>query len=213
MPLNLTAAKVVSLGQGLSSPYIVRRNPMINHIVLQEITYSPASGLGLNHSTSSKVLSCSPQLAETSHMHHPHSPLWLPISWSVYFRKLSVVNSSSAPGDVNLLSLRTGFLGDLGTIPLKYNPRGIRTLSPRLCGKFGDKILRAQWADVDGLTTMTTPPSHDLQYFPTISFTWKWSFLVLVELNLMFLSPYCNWLEWSLPFLLNSVRAIFLLTS
>ena len=39
MILNLTAAKVVSLGQGLSSPYIVSQNPMINHIVLQEITY------------------------------------------------------------------------------------------------------------------------------------------------------------------------------
>lgn len=213
MPLNLTAAKVVSLGQGLSSPYIVRQNPMINHIVLQEITYSPASGFGLNRSTSSKVLSCSPPLAETSHMHLPDSPLWLPISWSVYFRKLSVVNSSSAPGDIYLLPLRTGFLGDLGTIPLKYNPQGIRSLSPRLCGKFGDQILWAQWADVNGLATMTTPSSHDLQYFSTISFTWTWSFLVSVELNLMFLSPYSNRLERSLPFLFNSVRAIFLLTS
>ena len=161
MPLNLTAAKVVSLGQGLSSPYIVRRNPMINHIVLQEITYSPASGLGLNHSTSSKVLSCSPQLAETSHMHHPHSPLWLPISWSVYFRKLSVVNSSSAPGDVNLLSLRTGFLGDLGTIPLKYNPRGIRTLSPRLWEVRGQNstspVSRRGWSNHNDHPTLSWP--------------------------------------------------------
>ena len=75
MLLNLTAAKVVSLGQGLSSPYIVSQNPMINHIVLQEITYSRASGFGLHHSTSSRALSCAPQLDETSHTHHPDSPL------------------------------------------------------------------------------------------------------------------------------------------
>lgn len=171
MPLNLTAAKVVSLGQGLSSPYIVRQNPVINDMALQEITYSRPSGFGLHHSASSRTLSCTPQLDETSHTHHPDSPLWLPISWSIYFRKLSVVNSSSAPGDVNLLPLRTVFLGDLGVIPLKYNPRGIRSLAPRLCGKIEDQILRAQWADVDDLPTMTTSPSHALQYFSSLSFT------------------------------------------
>lgn len=201
MPLNLTAAKVVSLGQGLSSPDIVRQNPVINDIALQEITYSHPSGFGLHHSASSRTLSCTPQLDETSHTHHPDSPLWLPISWSIYFRKLSVVNSSSAPGDVNLLPLRTVFLGDLGAIPLKYNPRGIRSWLPDSVGRSGTRFYehsKRTWMGSPQrpprpLTPFGAfPVFHSLKNIPTSCFS-------AVEFNLSLSLLQMTWTKSSFP--------------